>query len=129
MNKRFSPAQEYDRMNRVPKRDPWHMEGEDGKNLCGSQSKSQTCFVSSITCPKCKEIMERRSKSENFFYRENNEKLRTTCSFCGAVHRNPIFQVNEEAEGKTVILSFCDHCRKFFLSRLLDFFGLGDFFK
>lgn len=41
-------------MNKVPEREPWHMEGEDRINLCGSYSKS-TSFAGRkvIVCKRC----------------------------------------------------------------------------
>lgn len=122
MNKRFCPTGEYDRMNRVPDREPWHMESEDGKNLCGSFSKSTTPFEKSVTCPKCLAILERRRNIHNFFFRENNVDRRSICSFCGAVHKNSTFKIFCQNDKNLVVLSLCAFCKKFFVEKMKEFF-------
>ena len=122
MRKTFCPVGEYRKMNKVPKKDPWHMESEDGMNLCGSHSKSQTPFETSVTCPKCKNIIELRSKMNNYFHCQNEVNKRRVCSFCGAVHKNPSYKLKYEPEGVAMVLSLCTHCKKFFLQKMKEFF-------
>lgn len=122
MNKRFCPTQEYDKMNRIPEKEPWHMESEDGKNLCGSTSRSTTPFESSVTCPKCLDILRNRKSINNFFYRENDIERRNVCTFCGAVHRNSTLKMVCERGKQLVVLSLCMYCRKFFIAKMKEFF-------
>jgi len=110
-------------MNKVPKRDPWHMEGEDRMNLCGSFSKSTTPFESSVTCPKCREILELRKKSGNFFYRENDATRRNVCSFCGAAHGNSTLKITLFPSKQVVEFSLCSHCRTLFKKKMKEFLG------
>lgn len=110
-------------MNKVPEREPWHMECEDRINLCGSYSKSTTPFERSVTCPKCKEILKIRKQSGNFFYRENDASRQNTCSCCGAAHGNSTLKITLFPGKQVVIFSLCSFCRELFKKKMKEFLG------